>query len=127
MKTKAMMLAGVLALGATAPSFAGQRGDAVLGGALGGLVGAAVGSSMNGQNGAVVGAALGAAAGAYIATDRDDRGYRDDRRYRSRHDGRRDHYVAYRPYDRPVHYVRYDRDDRRHGPRHRGRWDRCDD
>jgi hypothetical protein len=124
---KILVLAGSLLVGMTAPAFASDRGDAVMGSVLGGVVGAVVGNGMGGQDGAVMGSVIGAAAGAYIAVDNDGHSHHrndyysggGDRYYRGRDHYRADYcppprrevhyYPAYR--DRYDRYVRYSRDD----------------
>ncbi len=57
-------------LGMPTTLLAGDRGDAILGGALGGALGAAAGSELGGRDGAIVGGAIGGATGTAIATRR---------------------------------------------------------
>lgn len=101
-------------LGMPTTLLAGDRGDAILGGALGGAIGAAVGSELGGRDGAIVGSAIGGATGTAVATRRHRRSQQEviyvDRRqyvdrpvyrgdygpppsyYRHRPDWRRDYY-----------------------------------
>jgi hypothetical protein len=69
MKTIPALLLTAL-LGAPTTLLAGDRGDAILGGALGGALGAAVGSELGGRDGAILGGALGGATGTALATRR---------------------------------------------------------
>lgn len=71
--------AGIALLTLSEVSIAGDKTEAVIGGAAGGAIGAAIGSELGGRDGAIVGSAVGAAVGTAVATiDDKDSNYRED-------------------------------------------------
>lgn len=93
-----MILVSLLPL-STQAAWAGNRNDAIVGGALGGVIGSIVGSQIGGRDGAVLGAGIGAMAGVAITADdgrrhgRNERVRYVDERYRDENrGGYRGHY-----------------------------------
>lgn len=67
MKISRVLVLALLPL-STQVAWAGNRNDAIVGGALGGVIGSIVGSQIGGRDGAVVGAGIGAMAGVAMTT-----------------------------------------------------------
>lgn len=65
---KRVLFAGLLCM-VSMSAVAGERGEAVLGGALGGAAGAVIGEQVGGAAGAAIGGAVGGALGAGLAVD----------------------------------------------------------
>ena len=67
------LLLGVGLISCASVALAGDKVEAVVGGAAGGAVGAIIGDELGDRKGAIIGAGVGAAVGTAIATDGNDK------------------------------------------------------